>query len=430
MTHIVIGQKLQSPLLRFDFAQPMYIDKDPFQGLRKFGPFDKDFPERKQFINAILMYPHSYESSVREFCKKLENGFRVYPGYKYIFRQSINIVDEIKIKDNTNPLAFIETFAKEAENYLEVHSTSLPDIVLVFHPEKKHYIDGSPYFSAKAVFAKANIPTQSVTIRQLSNNQGLPFVLANISLAIYSKCGGLPWVLSHDDNFPDLVIGVGRSDINHYQHFGFTTLFSRNGSFIYWRSDLPKPIDEYQNSLSKQIVEAIRDYQQRFQTPITKIAFHISGKRTGKREKEAVRKAIEELNFEFKFAIIHISDNAPYWIFDTSTTSYQPEKGLLIQITRHTYLITIEGRTEGKVQLPRKPIKVEIDKSSTISFDEYEYLLTQIYWLSKMNWRGFRPKNIPVSVYYPKLMSYLALRLKNWGEIIDKPNLRRKAWFL
>ncbi len=92
----------------------------------------------------------------------------------------------------------------------------------------------NPYFAVKAIFLKHRVPVQEITLETMRlSNQQLVFALNNMSVATYSKIGGVPWLLKSQPTVAhELVVGIGSQTIStsrlgtQERVVGITTVFS------------------------------------------------------------------------------------------------------------------------------------------------------------------------------------------------------------
>ena len=75
---------------------------------------------------------------------------------------------------------------------------------------------------------------------------------------------------------------------------------------------------------------------------------------------------------------------------------------------------------------------ISMDKRSTMQPDQFSRLVSQAHRFSKVNWRGFNARSLPVTINYSKLIcdQVLDIGLDSWNGIVTQGKLREKAWFL
>jgi hypothetical protein len=73
-----------------------------------------------------------------------------------------------------------------------------------------------------------------------------------------------------------------------------------------------------------------------------------------------------------------------------------------------------------------------MDARSTTPVAAFPRLVGQVHRFSKVNWRGFNARSIPVTVNYSKLIcdQVLDIGLDSWNSLVAHGRLRDKAWFL
>jgi len=259
--------------------------------------------------------------------------------------------------------------------------------------------------------------------------------LGNISLSVYAKIGGTPWVVEAPDQ-SEIILGISRAeDPNSEVIVGFTVLFKQNGDFVmsYSRPPVTSWI-AYQESVRELVYEAINEYRTIEREP-SQIIFHFT-KRPGKREIESIELALDKLGLDAKYALVHLNDSSGFRLFDTSHPSYVPFAGLKARVSGHESLLLLDGRDPRSTRVflgTPSVLDITIDKRSTIDRKEYPRLVNQVFNLAFANWRGFNARSIPVTTYYAYLIAKLVSELESaedWNEIIAKSNLVDKAWFL
>jgi hypothetical protein len=415
---------LDTPLLRFNYALPTAVSRSSMKGISQFGPYDKDiFPKNE--VSSAIIYPSVFEKEVERFTQSFINGLGIYSGFRKWFRVDIGKFDKYSI--NSTTLEAYDEILKEVirKNY---------DIAFIIVEEEAR--NPKLYSFIKTILLGNGIPCQvirSVTIG--TTNEQLQWILGNIALSSYAKIGGTPWVIEAKER-SEIVLGMSRA-MNKYKKLivGFVTIFKHNGDFILFYSKSPVTIwEEYQEGLEKLVYEAIKEYEKREETP-NSLVFHFH-KRTGRKEIEAVKNAINNLGIDVKYALLHLNSYSSYRVFDTTDFTYVPLIGLSVRLSSRQVILV----TDGRRQYSKRPyvgtpnmLEVTIDKESTMDFKEFPRLVEQVYRFSYVNWRGFNARSIPITINYPYLIARLVGNLEdasNWNAIITNGKLIDKAWFL
>jgi len=429
------SERLEEPKLKFG-RDTTDIHLYTIKSLNAGGPYDVGFIGSKRNFNALLLYPKSEQYLANQFILKLREGTGQFKGFYNVFRKSLHI--------NRMPIEYTtrERFEKTINDMLE--APGVKDIVFLLLPRG---IEEVYYFMGKLIFSSQGIPSQFISAVRIEENikRGtVDFYLQNISLAVYCKLGGKPWVLHRSEDMgSDLILGVGGTRFEGRNYFAFTTLFERDGAFDWWSADTPgNPSNEteYVTLLKNQIINAIRQYKtENPDFSVERVSFHISGKRPGKLEVQAITEAMSESQQKFKYTIFHINTTSPLWIadYENSRKFFHPPQGLKVKLSSKDFLLVVDqpGRNP---RAPLRPTRITLIKHNfkNEEFKNIHVMVKEIYGLTRMNWKGFRVKKIPVSVYYPKTIARFLEKFKvydNQGYLSylkSNSSLKRKAWFL
>lgn len=427
------SEVLKEPKLKFGRDT---IEENPFKGLIDGGPYDISIISKGEF-DAFLLCSKQEEKFVDKLMLKLQKGEFPFNGFYNFFKRTLHI--------DKAPISY-DKFEEEIQNILKEQRDK--DIILVVLPnnlskDKKDEI----YFKGKLLLSSQGIPSQFLSVNKINEvieKSSLGYYLQNLSLSIYAKIGRKPWVLHRPESIgSDIILGVGGTRINGRNYFAFTTLFERNGAFDWWSADIPKDPEndfEYIELLKTQIITAINDFKR--QNPdysIERISFHISGKRPGKLERSAIIEAVKDSDEVFKYGVFHINTTSPLWIMseNNSLSFYHPPKGLKVKLSSKDFLIV----TDEPKRNPRAPISPTRVTLIEHNFEGEEFknvhmMVKEVYYLTRMNWRGFRAKNIPVSVYYPRIIAWFLEKFKRYDDgnylntLRSNLSLKTKAWFL
>jgi hypothetical protein len=320
------------------------------------------------------------------------------------------------------------------------------DLAIVLHSDETVYKRASPYFSSKAAFMRRGVPTQSicyanVTDRNLERFKS--YYVANILTACYAKTGGIPWVVQAGARGrPEITVGVATTSVSDgrgvvQRYVGISTIFRENGAFALWDiTDPEQDLEKYEEQLEATVVRAVRTFEDREGKLVTRIACHVSGKRAGFRETDAVRRALEQFPGRTIAAdIVHVSEDAPLWLFDGSGPGLRPKSGMLTHLTLdgRSALMHTEGHTDspGPARSLTRPLRLNLH--SALSEEGCHEIHQHLYDLRWMSWRGVRTASGPVSVAYPKKMAFLLAYMHEQADVAALDilaGLKNKAWFL
>jgi len=415
------GEILTEPKLRFDYSST-FAEGSPSKSKRcllTFGPYDSNLFGKSK-INCVLIYPTGSEKYTQILIDGLIKGEGGFRGFQSFFKVPLNFLQETAV----------ETDIKNFTRVLESVTSTNPDIVFVLLEKRKTNL----YGQAKAILLANGIPSQMVTIEQLSYTPSRRYVLENICLACYAKIGGVPWVISTSELNDSLVLGVSRAeDPNRGYLVGFVTLFTQDGDFLFMNSKAPViKWEEYVKGLSKLIEDSISEFETLRGIP-NSIIIHFH-KRPGWKEIDAIEMALKNVARNIPYAIIHLNEYSNFRLFDSSHISYIPPKGFKVNLSTHEALLLLDGRIgdrRHKIGIPRV-LDVRMDKRSTLDVALFPKLVEQIYNFSYINWRGFNAAAIPITLNYSKLIARMVIEtgIEGWNQIIAGGKLRDKAWFL
>ncbi len=420
----VYGEYLERPLLKFDSTVSTSTHLWPMSGISAYGPYDKSVMQRKSIRFAIL-YPQEHDSVIGNFIHQFCNGVQRFPGYLRWFRQSPQCFERYPISDlNT-------------KGYEDVANQALRrNYDLIFVVTEGFRRERILYQRIKTKLLEKGIPSQFLSsVRLYADSNQLQWILSNIALSVYAKMGGTPWVIEAPDT-SQIILGMSRAlDPSSKVIVGFTVVFKQNGDFVLSYSKSPVTTwPEYEKGVEDLVYEAVYEYAKTEGEP-EQIAFHFT-KRPGRREIESVNRAVSRLDFEIKYALIHVNSTSGFHLFDTSDPTRVPIVGLKVNLSNHGALLLLGGRDvrglRPSIGTP-SVLDVSVDKRSTVEQREYHRLIDQVFNLAFVNWRGFNARTIPVTTYYGYLMAKIIggiESIEEWNLISNNPSLMDKAWFL
>jgi hypothetical protein len=427
-TLTLYGELLDKPKLRFDYLSPSESAISALQGIKIYGPYDKNIIEDnigKDSISLGIVYLQNHYKGVERLIDAFQNGTGIYPGFHRWYRLPIRIFERFPVEENS-----LDIYKRVLNKVVR------RDLDLVYVIIDHSHISNDIYATAKTILLSNGIPCQIIRSERLyAEEKSFQWIIANISLATYAKIGGTPWVIEAED-VPEIILGMSRAmDRNKRYIVGFTTIFENNGDYLLWYSKSPVTSwEDYEDELEDLVTEAIYEYERIRNTP-ERIVFHFH-KRTGRKEVNAIKNAVENIGKNIKYALLHLNTYSSFRVFDTSDFTYIPLTGLKIRLSSRQALLITDGRTPHR-QRPYigapYPIEITMDKESTVEKDQFPRLVQQVYNLSYVNWRAFNARTVPVTINYPYLIAKLLGSLESidtWNSIITNGRLVDKAWFL
>jgi hypothetical protein len=312
----------------------------------------------------------------------------------------------------------------------------------------------NPYFATKAMFLKSRVPVQEITLETMRfNDQQLVFALNNMSVATYSKIGGIPWLLKSNPTVAhELVVGIGSqtlstSRLGHQERVvGITTVFSSDGKYLLDDRTAAVPYDQYKAELFKSLsrsIENVRKIDNWRSTDAVRLIFHVF-KQMADDEAEAVADLVESLGLsQVKFAFLHVVDNHPFTIFDEANTGvrqggglkgvFVPDRGVAMAVGEGETLLCLTGPRDIKQArhgMPQ-PTLLRLHRRST--FRDMTYLTRQAFDFSCHSWRMFTPAPMPITIHYSELIARLLAGLRHvpsWDQDAMLGPMSRTRWFL
>ena len=401
--------------------------------LRNYGPYE--VPSFR-YNRIALIYANQIPNNVLEQLK-----YQINSKLNYVWH-----IHDVSISEFAYTSSDFNSIKSQIDNAID---TGIDGIMIVL----PGYMP-SLYYKLKSYLIN-NVPSQFMNYYVLSSrilpyNQ-LNFYMGNLLVQFISKLGGKPWVLNVDpERGSDIIIGTGATRIDNENLFCFAMVFKKDGTMLW--NEISPIIRKYQyltylKETIEKVVKGFRENNPDWDVEI--LTLHISGKRPKIRDGETkvLEDTIEELkeqdliSQDAKFAILHLNETHPYWIMGDSNNRYHPYEGTKVKLTSKRYLIVLSQPHQRRYGLemvtPIKPLSVEIVSHNWTSEEFYHYareVLDEIYYLSKMNWRGFRGRNLPVTVNYPKLVAKIIANVNRYSgyQINTEGNrtLQITPWFL
>lgn len=420
--------KLNKKVFRFKGDK---TDLNQFNGVRKYGPFKE--------VTEPVKYAFIFEDKYKSFANNLffslvgKSNPGTFSGMTQFFGLpfSTNLVKRIPLADYSK-----EAVKKAIDEVIAFRNEHSNDKVIAVFLEPNRfdgipYID-SPYYNIKFYLTKENIPVQVVRDDNSNNANALKWSSSNIGLQIFSKLGGIPWILKPSQNHC-LILGIGsayerQEDGTIKKYFAYSVCLDSAG--LYKKLDVlaeERTKDKYLARLSERLIELFKtpDYNQ-----YKKCALHISESVTHEAI-ESIQSALAQIsNVEFKVLKI----NAHHQFFGYSNhNTYVPYESTYIKLARNEYLVWFDGLVPDKENIYQKvgnPIHIKFLHSKNVTTEnDLEYLQDAIN-LSGANWRGFNARQTPISIYYAKIVADYTAAFANF-ENFDKSHFSNNLpWFL
>ncbi|MEM2612671.1 MAG: Piwi domain-containing protein [Nitrososphaerota archaeon] len=435
MVTYLTGNKIEEePNLLFDKADSSAVHQQVYWGLRRFGPYDKSISR----IRLAVISPEAKIAQIRSLIDDLNNGTPILPGgLPQFFRCSIDMVDEIILKS-------IETseYEKVGINFVETHDPKNLDVVLAFVPKTSRFFSNTPYYRLKAILASHGFSSQMITDWTFEN---LKWSYLNLASAIFSKAGGIPWVLESEMKNTDMILGISISNFVSYRHragtrpryVGYVNVFDNHGGwmFIEGTATLYEKGQRIEQ-LKELIKKAVKRFEAKKNFLPRNIVLHYY-KRFGRQEIEATINILNELVGECSIAFVSIDDTHPMRLYDLKVDDGSFPRGYYVYLNQNEILLSTTGFTTLAARRMGTPKLLHINvKQYPNEFISLDDIALQVFSLTKLDWATVTPLiREPVTLQFSREVSYLtaAISEQEW-QLIVRPEvnviINTKPWFI
>jgi len=305
--------------------------------------------------------------------------------------------------------------------------------------------DANPYLVTKAKFLARGIPVQEFREETMQKPiEQLQWALGGISLQIFAKLGGTPWLLRCEDPAHEVVLGLGSAQLGtgrfgaRERIVGLTTAFSGDGA--YWLTEASRTVsyDHHEEAVGVTAVAAISRIREKMawaRGDRVRIIFH-SFKDFRGAHVDKIRQQVSSLEsdgFKIETAFLHLVERQPILLFDLRDKHCIAPRGLQLSLGDREALISLLGPEEVRRErtgFPR-PLLVKLHEGS--SFTNMNYLCAQALAFASSSWRNFGPTSLPITILYADLIAGLLGRmgdLTRWDPDILRGQVDDTRWFL
>lgn len=432
-----VAQKIDNELLEIDgrsLKQKIYLfngnqeSNSAFMGLLKNSPLNN--------VQEEVNFRFIYKSLDREIAVSILKGLRgetftnTFAGLERLFRLPFtnNLITGVSLESFSEPLI-------EEQISVIINSRKLT-IPIIITNSKNTNEDDQLYYWLKYKFTSKGIPCQVITKDLIKDSNALKFSLSNIALQIFSKVGGKPWKVKPATN-NCLIIGIGqsykfstRNGIKELEKvISYSVLTDSSGLFkdIKVLSENDTEDDSYYAKLISSLTDIIN------QSGFKKIVIHSSFRLSKEKIIEKVEHAI---NVNIELSILIINSKTKFFGYDYNNNGLVPYESTFVQLSYSEYLVWFEGLQYNNPKITKRfsnPIYIRLLYTNTSSNFENqsskEMFLQDCINLSGANWRGFKAKQLPVSIFYCQRISDFIAKFQHYGYgDIEISNL--KPWFL
>jgi hypothetical protein len=440
----------------------------PDLGITTHGPFMYMLHERNAPLIAIIC-EKSERGRMEQFAESLRYGFddKLWNNDKKSNPYPTGLVGKYRLAKVD--FEFEECSDQSSTSYkaaikrLLERTSRLPDLALIQIREDFRQLPtvANPYYVSKAEFMAAGVPTQDIRAENLRlSGESLAYLLNNISLAIYAKMDGTPWVIAtHRPSTHELVVGLGSTEIltkrvgARKRYVGITTMFQGDGSYLVWGLTREVEFEEYAEALLASLQTTVRYVQAQNawqEGDKIRLVCHVY-KRLKDCEVDSIKKLVRELidkKYVVEFAFLDISEEHLYHLFDPAQQGVKywknykpiikgkgvPDRGICLQLDQRRALIHLTGAKELKTDYQGTPKPLLVDLHPDSDFTDMTYLMRQVYHFTYMSWRSFFPATMPVTIKYSQLIANMLGNLNmvdGWTSTqLSVGSLRGRRWFL
>lgn len=402
-------------------------DFSQFMGIRKYGVY--------KGVEEKIKYVFVYDEKHRTFVVDLYNSLlgKLYPetfrGLKDLFGITISNEQILPIKiQNESKEELMKAIQQISEYKTQFFDFKIITIFIENTKNEDLAPINSPYFILKYYLTKEQIPVQVVNYTARSQTNALKWSSSNIGLQIFSKLGGIPWIVE-PTNKDCLILGIGSSYIHSSKKtFAYSVCLDSSG--IYKKLEILAEgtnQENYLQELEKNLVQLLKsDEYSNYKKCVLHLPFKIKYK-----EIEAIEKAINELkNIEFK--AIKINVNNKFFGFSQHSTKV-PYESSFIELSRNEYLVWFQGLQYGKELVSDRvsnPVHIQFLYLEGQQSNNNTSFLQDIINLSGTNWRGFNAKLEPISIYYAHLVAEFSSAFEKFEDFDEDIFKTEYPWFL
>ncbi len=264
--------------------------------------------------------------------------------------------------------------------------------------------DESIYWRVKSRLLRADIHSQLVRRNTIVNTRTFEYSLPNLSLNIFAKCGGIPW-LAKTSSQSALVVGVsqsikknGNGEIERV--FGYAVVTDTSGSFHGMRflADSAHNTD-YGTILKENLIRLLSGSRANY----NRCAIHASFELRQSDVAAVQGAALAVSSPDFEIVAVQLSDTKNWIGFNKSDPLLVPSDGTLVQLSNRESLAwlvaTARGLDGGR---PNRPVLATRLFPAVTHADIVTQCLREASGLSGLSWRNFGQSSLPVSILYAR----------------------------
>jgi len=321
----------------------------------------------------------------------------------------------------------------EIKNIRDFGNNVIPVIIT---NSKKDEEDDKLYYRLKHKFTNEGIPCQVVTKELIGNDYSLKYSLSNIGLQIFAKAGGKPWKMKPATH-EYLIIGIGQSYNIEQTESGNTIQKNLTYSVLTDSSGIFRDIQvlgegvETDDNYYRQLVANISSII--VQSGYKKISIHTPFRLS---KEKILNRVMQNIPFDIELTVLVINPKNDYFGFDYNNNGLVPFESSYVRLASDEFLVWFEGLQFNNPKITKRfgnPLLIKFWYANKpelfLDYTFKESLLQDCINLSGANWRGFKAKQLPVSVFYCQRIAEFIANFRHYHlSHIEINNLN--PWFL
>jgi len=456
--------KFKEPNLLFQNHQISKID-NAMEGIQRLGPFDYNNNERNFDKIQIILLGNDNEQNLDKLLKLLsylKNGLNNFKGFPNMFR-----IEELIIPQEKSEIIFYDgNNDKDIINELNdfYNQSNCPrnqiNFIIGFGKDHRAIESTDNYYNLKKICLKLGYPIQYISsfstdsysgvLNKINDTKYLKYILWNISVSIYSKSGGIPWLLKNPNNV-DITIGLrfARHKDKGYST-GFVSVFNKYGKYLGMYSDT-FPDEDYDLTnkdfkffsegmivptiLIKRIIEdSITHFNINNKNKIEKISIQKIGK-FGKEELIGFNEELKNQGID-KYSLIEIYNNDIQRFFNLNNENYNIDRGICLPFNESSGFLCTTGNYSYHIHETSKqrfhflgtpkPLKVNL-KVNHNCYRDFTDVCLDIFTLTGLHYQTVIHNEIRLPA--PLLFAHKIAKFSKFG-IKPHDNLKNTPWFL
>lgn len=269
------------------------------------------------------------------------------------------------------------------------------DIAIVLVPTEED--ESNPYSTFKTAWAEKNIPSQMISIKTAEmfekKDKNAVWYMQNIALGIFSKAGGIPWIVEDVPGSIDCFVGIDVATLDKGIHYPTcATVFDKNGRPISFykpkKAQKGEKINEY--ILEEIFDEVILGYEEATGEKLKNLVIHGDG--FSNEDAEWYRNYFSKN--QINYSVIEVKKYvASKLLCDDNGMISNPNCGDALINETEAFIVTTDIK-DGRASPQPLHIKKQVGNLSM------ETVVQQILALSCMHFGATKKSRLPVTTFY------------------------------